>query len=84
MEENVLWVALSVANFYSVRKGPHPRSQFISKVGTFLRVIDLWGCTCTIVQPAPNAYNTMSGVPPREGAFRAIDLGGVSLRSRAS
>ena len=23
-ERNVLWVALPLANFYSVRKGPHP------------------------------------------------------------
>ena len=29
MEENVLWVALSVANFNSARKGPHPRPKFI-------------------------------------------------------
>ena len=29
---------------------------------------------------APNVYNTVSGVPPREVPFRAIDLGEVALR----
>ena len=28
VKENVLWVTLSMATFYSVRKGPRPRSQF--------------------------------------------------------
>ena len=30
---------------------------------------------------APNVYNTVSGVAPREAPFRSIDLGEVALRS---
>ena len=29
---------------------------------------------------APNVYNTVSGVAPREVPFRSIDLGEVALR----
>ena len=40
-----------------------------------------WGLSSSsIIHTAPNVYNTVSGVPPREEPFRAIDLGEVSLR----
>ena len=37
--------------------------------------------SCYYSQPAPNVYNTVSGVAPREAPFRSIDLGEVALRS---
>ena len=48
MKKNVPWLAFPVEDFYSVRKGPHPRPQFINALGLFRGVIDIWGCSCCV------------------------------------